>query len=388
MRGHIVKRGKDSYSVVISLGLDPTTGKRKRQWVAVKGSKKDAEKKLSDMLHQIDTGTFIRPSKTNLATYLETWLTDYVRANLSPKTAEGYEHIFHKYVVPALGNLSLIQLKPEHLQNYYSEILNKGLSSTTVRHHHTVIHKALQTAVKWGLLNRNVADAVELPRPRRTEMQTWDEHEIGEFLEVAQTSPLYDLFYISLYTGMRRSELLGLKWSDIDLIIGSISVNRALHHLRDGSDLFTAPKTAKGRRTIALPPSAILVLKKHWEKQVAERLLIGGVVCKDDLVFASPEGKPLRPDSVTHAWIKLVRRSGLKYIRLHDARHTHASILLKQGVHPKIAQERLGHATIAITLDTYSHLVPGLQEAAALRFDEALSAGYNRHEDKKIETVG
>ena len=171
MRGHIVKRYKNSYTIVLNLGTDPATGKRKQQWISVKGTKKEAEKRLSDLLHQLDTYTFLRPAKTPLTEYLERWLQDYVRPNLAPRTAEGYEHIIRKYLIPALGNMTLNQLKPEHLQRYYSEKISGGLSPQTVRHHHTALHKALETAVEWGVLSRNIADAVSLPRVQRLDMQ-------------------------------------------------------------------------------------------------------------------------------------------------------------------------------------------------------------------------
>ena len=167
--------------------------------------------------------------------------------------------------------------------------------------------------------------------------------------------------------------LLGLKWGDVDFIMSQIYVNRSLHHLKDGSYIFTEPKSAKSRRTIALPPSATLLLKEHQEKQKLERVMLGIPLTDSDLVFSTLEGKPLRPNTITRAWTMLATHAGLKVIRLHDARHTHASIMLKQGIHLKIVQERLGHASIQITLDTYSHVAPGLQEAAAARFDEALA---------------
>ena len=379
VRGSIVKRYKGSYTIVLNLGIDPTNGKRKQQWLSVKGTKKEAEKRLSELLHQLDTGTFMRPSKTTLAEYLERWLKDYAWPNLSPRTAEGYEHIIRRHLIPALGNMTLTQLKPEHFQRYYSEKLTAGrcdgkggLSPKTVRHHHVTLHDALQSAVKLGLLSRNPADAVSPPRAQRSEMHTWDEDDIHRFLDAAKDTPYYALFYTALYTGMRRSELLALRWQDVDFILSQIYISRSLHHLRDGKIVFRAPKTAKGRRTVALPPSATLLLKEEWERQKLERAMLGIGLSDDDLVFSHLDGKALLPDTVTHAWIKLVRRTGLKSIRLHDARHSHASLMLKQGVHPKIVQERLGHTSIQITLDTYSHVAPGLQEAAAIRFDEGL----------------
>jgi integrase len=216
-------------------------------------------------------------------------------------------------------------------------------------------------------------------------MQTWNEDDITRFLEVAKDSPYYELFYLALFTGMRRSELLGLKWGDVDFIMSQIYVSRSLHHLKDGSYIFTEPKSAKSRRTIALSPSTTLLLKEHHEKQKLERVMLGIPLTDSDLVFSTLEGKRLRPNTITRAWTTLAARAGLKAIRLHDARHTHASIMLKQGIHPKIVQERLGHASIQMTLDTYSHVAPGLQEAAANRFDELVIP---RREKEAVEKVG
>jgi integrase len=384
MRGHIVKRYKGSYSIVISLGVDGI-GKRKQQWVSVKGTKRDAEKKLAELLHQLDTGAFMRPGKTTLREFLERWLTDYAKPNLSPRGFERYAGIIRGHLIPDLGSITLTQLRSEHLQKHYSAKLNDGLSARTVRCHHAVIHKSLQTAVKWGLVGRNVADGVDVPRARHTEMQTWDEDDIHRFLKAANHSPYYALFYTALFTGMRRSELLGLRWQDVDFILSQIYVNRSLHHLKDGSYVFTQPKSAKSRRTIALPPSAILVLKEYREKQELERAMLGVPLKDDDLVFSTPDRNPLRPNTVTRAWTTLAARAGLKVISLHGGRHSHASLLLKQGVHPKIVQERLGHASIQITLDTYSHVSPGLQEAAAKRFDEILN---RKPENEPVEKLG
>ena len=385
MRGCIVKRGKNSYSIKISVGKDANSGKYKYQWTTVKGNKKEAEKRLSELLNQLDNGTFMKPGKTTLAEYLERWLKDYVQPNLAPRTSEGYGHIMRHRLIPALGNVTLTSLKPEHLQHYYSEKLSNGLSAQTVRHHHTCLHKALQTAVEWGLLARNPADAVRPPRAQGIEMQTWDEDEIFKFLEAARQTPYFALYHTALFTGMRRSELLGLRWCDLDLLLCKVYVTRSLHVLIGGQVIIRQPKTAKGKRMIDLSPLAASVLREHREKQQLDRAMLGAPLKDDDLVFSNLEGKPLLPNTVTHAWIKLVRRIGIKPIRLHDARHSHASLMLKQGTHPKIVQERLGHSSISITLDTYSHVAPGLQEAAAARFDQAFTVRYNEHEKEAVE---
>jgi integrase len=380
MRGHIIKRYKNSYTIVLNLGRDPSTGKSKQQWFSVKGTKKDAEKRLSELLHQRDTGTFMKPGKTTLGDFLERWLKDYVWPNLAPRTAEGYETIIRRQLIPQLGHITLTQLKPEHLQKYYADRLANGrcdgkggLSPLTVRHHHMTLHCALENAVRLGLLSRNPADAVSPPRYQRSEIHTLNEDDIHILLEAAKSTPYYALFHLALFTGMRRSELLALRWCDVDLLLCQVYVSRTLHRLRDGSIIYGTPKTAKGRRMIALSPSAVLVLKEHKVQQEEHRAMMEIPLKDDDLIFSHPDGKPLLPDTVSHAWVKLVKRVGLGGVRLHDARHSHASLMLKQGVHPKIVQERLGHASIQITLDTYSHVAPGLQEAAAARFDELVT---------------
>ena len=377
MRGHIEKRGKNSYSIAISLGKDANTGKYKYQWTTVKGTKKETEKRLSELLHQLDNGTFIKPGKTTLAEYLERWLKDYAWPNLAPRTAEGYQYIVRSHLIPSLGQVPLTQLKPEHLQRLYSEKLSAGrfdgkggLSKRSVQYIHVTLHKALKNAVKLGMIGRNPADAVEPPRPQHHEMQTMNESDIHIFLELAKSTPYYALFYLALFTGMRRSELLALRWCDVDLLLCQLSVTRTIHQLHNGDIIFQQTKTDKSRRMVSLSPSTTIVLREHRELHEKMRQSLGLTLTNEDLVFCQIDGKPLLPDSITHAWMKLARRTGMKGIRLHDARHTHASLMLKQGIHPKIVQERLGHSSIQITLDTYSHVSPGLQQAAANRFDD------------------
>ena len=370
MRGRIIKRGKpgkERYTIVLSMGLDPATGKRKQQWIAVKGNKRDAERKLVELLGQLENGTYVKPNKLTIGAFLERWLMDYAKPNLSPRTVEGYEHMVHKHIIPSLGHIVLTALRPDHLQHYNSEKLASGLSARTVRHHHITLHTALQTAVKWGLLMRNVADAVDPPRFQRCEMNTLTEDELQCFLEAAKETKYYPLFYLALFTGMRRSELLALRWSDIDLLGCQVSVTKSIHYLRNGENIFRQPKTAKSRRLVALSPSTVKILREHRIAQENLRTIID-----NDLVFSRVDGKPWLPDTITHAWLKIARRIGLNGIRLHDARHTHASLMLKQGVHPKIVQERLGHALIQITIDTYSHVAPSLQRAAAAKFDDIM----------------
>lgn len=377
MRGHIVQRSKNkgTWSIVIELDKGPD-GKRRQQWTTFQGSHAEAQKKLTEILHQRDTGNYDSPGKTTVAAFLDKWLVDYAKPNLTPRSYERYESISRIHLIPALGNIRLTQLRANRIQDHYVSMLDKGLSPRSVRYHHVVLHKALVTAVRWGLVSRNAADGVDIPRPRRSEIQTWDESEIYQFLDTAKDSQYYALFYLALYTGMRRGELLALRWQDIDFIYSQIYVNRSLHHLKDGSYVFTAPKSERSRRTIALPPSAFLIMSEYHKQKEAESTLLGTILNDSELVF-SALGKPLRPNTVSRAWSNLAIKAGVRVIRLHDARHTHASLMLKQGIHPKVVQERLGHSTISITLDTYSHVAPGLQDAAAKRFDDALQVRHN-----------
>ncbi|MSQ17876.1 MAG: site-specific integrase [Dehalococcoidia bacterium] len=380
MRGTITQRSKGSWTIVLDVGRDPATGKRQQQWLTVRGTKREAEKKLAELQHQLNTGDYLKPSGGNLGDFLERWLRDYAWPNLSPETAQVYDLICRVHLIPALGTLELSKVTPEVLQGYYAKALKEGrrdgkggLSPRTVRHHHTTLHTALGHAVKWRLLGRNPADAVDAPRFQKREMRVFDQRGMAAFLDSIKANEHYALFYLALYTGARRSEVLALRWGDVDLNLGSISINRSLHQLGDKSFVFLAPKTAKSRRLVALPPSATIVLRKHWEAQTAQGLLLGVPAAADTLVFCHPDGGPLLPHTVTNVWKRLVKQAGFEGIRLHDARHTHATLMLSQGVHPKIVQERLGHANISMTLDTYSHVLPGLQEAAALRFDQASS---------------
>jgi integrase len=379
MRGTIKQRAKGSWTIILDIGRDPASGKRQQKWETVRGTKREAEKRLAELQHQLNTGEYVKAPKGTLGDLLERWLRDYAWLNLSPETAQVYDIIVHKHLIPALGKLELSKVTPEVLQAYYSKALKEGrrdgkggLSPRTVRHHHTTLHTALGHAVKWRLLARNPADAVDAPRFQKKEMRVFDQQGMTAFLEAIKDSEYYPLFYTILYTGMRRSEVLALKWSDIDLYLGTVSINRSLHQLADNSFIFQPPKTVKSRRLVALPPSAAIVLRKHREAQTARGLLLGVPVTEDTLVFCHPDGSPLLPHSITNAWKRLVKQAGFQGIRLHDGRHTHATLMLSQGAHPKIVQERLGHANISMTLDTYSHVLPGLQEAAALRFDQGL----------------
>jgi integrase len=384
MRGHITKRGTNSWTIVLYTGRDPKTGKKQQKWHSIKGTKKQAEQELAKLVSSLDNGTYVKPNKVTVSSFLEQWLRDYAKTNTSPRTYERYAEIVRLHLIPHLGNIVLSQLKPQHLQAYYTKELTSGringkggLSPQTVKHHHRVLSEALHHAVKWGLTIRNVCDAVDAPRPEQREMTTIQTEDISRLLNEAQKLekssgvPYHTIFYTALHTGMRRGELLALRWIDIDLDMATISVNRSLQALEDGTKIIREPKTQKSRRTIAMTPSLALHLQDYKSSMSAIRLLEEKPIHQDNLIFSHIDGTPYHPDTITSAFMKVAKRAGLK-LRLHDLRHTHATLMLKSGVHPKIVSERLGHSTVAFTLDTYTHVVPGLQEAAAKAFDNIL----------------
>ncbi len=379
MKGHIRQRSKGSWSLWVELGRDPVTKERKQQTMTVRGSKKDAERELRNLLTSIEGDTYVKLTKLTVGEFLTQWLENYVLTNTSPRTAEGYRIIIRRHLIPNLGAIPLTQLNPLHLQNYYAKALNERkpdknvkLSARTVRNIHKVISEALGHAVKWQILVRNIALAIAPPCTSQSEMATFTEEQASIFLEAVAESCYHELFTVALYTGMRRSELLGLRWKDVDLYLAQLSVIQTLHRLSNGGFIFGKPKTVKSRRTIALSPTVCILLHQLKDRQIGERLLLGLKLQDDDLVFSKPDGRPLDPSTITHTFKRIIKKAGLPSLRLHDLRHTHASLMLKQHVHPKIVSERLGHSSIGITLDTYSHVMPGLQEAAALQFEKSL----------------
>ncbi|MFC1947957.1 tyrosine-type recombinase/integrase [Chloroflexota bacterium] len=387
MKNGIRQRGKNSYQIVISRGKDAVTGKYQQYSETFRGSKNAAKKRRADLITQLDKGTFIQPKKITMADYLLKWLTDYAQGVLRPNTYERYEIAIRTHLIPAIGSIPLNKLSPEHIQQHYTDLEKRGLKPLTIRKDHTVLHKALQTAIKWKLLNYNACDGAEPPKAVYSEIECWDDFEVRQFLDSIIDSDYYPLFHTALYSGMRRSELLALRWSDIDLLTGTISVTRGMQKLQKGGYIFNNPKTKKSKRMIQLSPASIAVLREHLRTQEIIREKIGKPLRSDDLVFSKLEGEPLRPNSVSRAWLNLAKKAGVKIIRMHGSRHTHASLMLEAGIHPKIVQERLGHSSISVTLDIYSRVKPQLQEAAALAFDKLVSPAYNDSGNRELEKL-
>lgn len=371
MRGHIRKRG-DSWQLIFDLPPDADGGRRQARHT-VHGSKKAADAKLRELLRAVETGGYVAPVADTVGTLLEKWLTSYVASNTSPRTQRDYSYIARHYLSPALGGIPLTRLRPEHVQKLYADMLNRGLSSRTVTHTHRILFEALKHAVKWRLLARNVCEAVDPPRTERKPMRSLDTDGASHFLKAAATSRYHDVFFVALHTGLRRSELMALKWSAVDVELSELSVVAGLHRLAGQGLVLLPTKTARSRRRVSLTAEARDLLRTLRVRQAEQRLALGPAWHDEGFVFTTGDGHPLDPEKVTHAFTAIVRSAGLTGVRLHDLRHTHASLMLKAGVHPKVVSERLGHASVSITLDVYSHVLPGLQEDAVDRFSKLLA---------------
>jgi integrase len=372
MRGSVYKRGK-AWWVKVELGTDEN-GKRIRHQQRGGATKKEAEAVLTQIQARVDSGTYVEPTKQTVGRFLaESWLPA-IRETVRPSTMDSYRMLVSKHIAPALGSTRLQSLTPARLNAFYADLLaggrvdgKGGLSPKTVRNVHVVLHRALRDAVRWSLIPRNPAEYADPPKltdSGRKEMQTWTAQELRTFLEQVADDRLYAAFLLAASTGMRRGEVLGLRWSDVSLDLSRLSVRQTLI-TTDYRLEFSTPKTNKGRRSIALDATTLAGLREHRKAQLEERMAVGEGFQDHGLVFCKVDGSPLHPDLFSQTFDRYVVRSGLPRVRLHDLRHTHATLALQAGVHPKVVSERLGHSTVAFTLDVYSHAIPAMQEEAA-----------------------
>jgi len=394
MKGHVYQRAKGSWTIIYDLPADPVTGRRRQKSQTVKGTKRDAQRVLREILISLEQGSYVKPNKISLGELLRQWLRDYVSMNTTDRTQESYTSIIERHLIQGLGRIPLSELKPQHIQGYYAEKLNKGradgkggLSARSVVYHHRILSKALDYAVKMGMVVRNVANIVQPPRVARVTMQTLSPEEVTRFLEAAQDTDYYVYFATLLYTGLRRGELLALRWRNLDLDSGALTVVETAYRLGNGEYRIKEPKTAQSRRTVTLPSSLVELFKIYRADQELLRIQLGVNLDVDEFVFIRPDGSPINPNAVTLAFKRIIKRASLKGIRIHDLRHTHATLMLKAGIHPKVVSERLGHANIGITLDIYSHVLPGMQEVAAEKFDRIFETNDNENSEPNVSKM-
>ena len=370
-------------------GRDPArpgseTKKLKQKWASF-ATRGEAEAYRAQVVSQVNAGGYTAPTKITTRAFLEDWLEKYAAGAVGPVTLAGYRDIVLLRLAPALWHIPLARLTPGAIQGYYTEKLAAGLSSTTVHAHHRVLREALGHAMRWGLLARNPATLTNPPRKQRYAAVVWDEEQVRLFLAKAKReSPYYPLYLTAILTGMGQGELLGLRWEDVDLALGIASIKQTFYRLngnrkqqRKGQLLFKAPKTDGSRRIVALPPAVVDALREVRDTQREQRAMLGEDYHDHDLVFCQPTGKPLHVrNMMMRDFHPTAEAAKVPRCRFHDLRHAHISYLAMAGVSPKVAQERVGHATSRFTLDVYTHTLPGMQADGARRV-EALLLGTN-----------
>jgi len=391
-RGHVRQLKSGSWELVFDLPREPGQERQQKSVTVKAANKKEAKAKLREILRQIDTNTYVDAGKMTVGEFLQNWLRNYCEPNLRQTTVDGYKIIIEKHLIPALGHIKLSKLQPAHIQEYYRKALSEGrkdgkgkkLSPTTVLHHHRLLHRALETAVKWQLIGRNICDAVEPPRARRYRAKVYDEEAVAKLLKASEGTPLYMPVLLTLATGLRRGEVLALRWSDFDPERKIIIVDETLLNTSGGPS-FDDPKTDESRRPIALPETIVSELLRHKKRQAKDRLHAGEFWEDTDLICCREDGTRWHPGTFSDNFSRFLEKQGLPHIRFHDLRHTHASLLLRQGIHPKVVSERLGHSRIGITMDLYSHVLPGMQDEVAKQLDKNLFTRLNT--GKKRPTI-
>ena len=403
MQGHVRRRGKASWEYIADVGMGAAercrrcgrrfwverkprgvcprcggklveTEERRRQTKAGFPTRKEAQQALSKLLVSVEEKSFVAQTRLTLREYLtKEWLPS-IEATVRPSTFRSYKQHVECHICPQLGSVQLQKLSGSQINALYATLAlcgkkdgKSGLSALTIRHVHTCLHRALKDAVRWERLTRSPIEAADPPRIRgdgTRELKTWSAAQLRAFLDATKGERLSPLWHLLAMTGMRRGETLGLRWEDVDLEAGRLSVRRAL--IPNGAVVVVSePKTARGRRSVALDPETIEALKRQAAQQLADQLEKGDKWSDSGLVFTKEDGEAWHPEVVSRFFRQALKRVALPTIRLHDLRHTHATLALRAGIHPKVVSERLGHATIAITLDTYSHAIPAMQEEAA-----------------------
>jgi integrase len=376
MRGYTAKKGGRYYAVIYE-GVDPATGKERRRWHPAGTTKKEADKVLSDLVKRFHDGRYRAPDKITFGAYLtDKWLPAQ-RARVRPSTFDSYERVVRMHVVDHIGEIAMQKLTAEDLDGLYAQLLGAGrrdgdggLSVKTVRYVHGIIRKALADAARKGSVVRNVAldaDPPKLSSARRPEMKCWTADELRRFLELVDSHRFAPAFQLAAMTGMRRGEVLGLRWHDVDLDSGRLSIRQAVISVAY-KVMLADIKTDNGRRTIDLDDNTVAVLRGWRRRQREEWVQLAVRYGDDALVFAQPGGAPIHPDLFSQVFDRTVAHSGLPRLSLHGLRHTHATLLLRAGIPVKVVSERLGHATPAFTMTQYQHVLPGMQAEAARTF--------------------
>lgn len=377
MRGHIEQRygSKSIYTIIIEAGRNPETGKRRRIVRNFAGPKREAEKEMIRIISELEKGTYVEPADKTLGEWLNEWF-DTRKKSLSPKTQKRYAECI-KRIIKKLGQVQLDKLRPYHIQQFYNELSDppnneKSLAPATVHYHHAVLHGALKSAVNLQIIPSNPATGLILPKRRKSQVKPLTSEEINDLLEDAKQTPYYIPVLLAITCGLRRGEVCGLRWQDVDLERGTLTVNQVLGYTPERGLYFKEPKTEESRKTIAMPEITIEALKQYRIEQNKRRLKVGAQWTDLDLICDRGDGRPRHPDTITHWLPKWLKSRGMGKETFHGLRHAHASWLIDLDVNPKVIQERMRHKDISTTMMIYGHLMPGRDRQAANKIQAAI----------------
>ena len=373
MNGSITRRGKKSWRIKYDLPRDHETGERRIAYATIRGKRAVAEKELRRRLTALDKGMHVDPSALTVADYLDQWLDDVAPATVGPKALERYRGLCRNQIKPHLGATQLQKLRPADIAAWLLALGKTGISIRSIRHAHGVLRTALAHAAAVEIVERNVASIIKPPKAIRTEVDILDAEQIAAALEKLKGHSIYPIAALAIGTGARRGEIAALRWSDLDLDGATVRIARSLEQTKDGLRV-KPPKTAAGRRTISLPTFAVDALRGHRRQTLELRLKLGiGALPPDAPVFGDFDGNWPNPYSISDRWRDVVKSRKLPKVTFHALRHSHASALIAAGLDVVTVSRRLGHASPALTLSTYSHLFTNSDDKAAAAIDAALA---------------
>jgi len=361
--------GTRYWQLTAELGKDPVSQKRLRKYRSVEGTKKEAERALRAFIAEIEKGMYVTNTKITIHEWVDTWLEVYIVPNVSPTTLSRYEGMIKRYIKPLLGHIQVQQLTTLAVQAWVnglktSPVSGKEMSATTVKHAYHVLKGAMDKAVLAGIIAKTPCAGIMLPKGQKKPAVVYDEEQIKQLIAASKGTEMELIIDIELCLGLRRGELLGLQWEDIDWEKNQIHIVRN-RVVVDGKSIVKDPKTETSRRIVDVPVQLIQKLRQHKNKCLANRLRLGQAYTTTDYIIVHPDGKPIYPEYVTQLFKKLLVKAGLPECRFHDLRHLCASIMLMQGVNVKVAQEHLGHKDISTTMNIYSHVLPSVAKEAA-----------------------
>ena len=373
MKGSVKKRG-NTYQYVVDIGRDPVTGKRKQKTKGGFKRQKDAQAALNKVLHEIGEQGYVEPSKELFSSFIESWFTSHYEKRIKDTTASNAHSLINKHLIREnpFANKPLSKITTEDIDAFYNLKIDEEYSSSYIRKMHQMLNQAFTQAVKWKRIKYNPVTDADPPAVKKEEMKIWSYDEINTFLEHCEGERHYLTFFLAIYTGMRRGEILGIKWSDIDLVNKTIHVQRSLAYISKKGYILTSTKTKNSNRIVPISEMVVKVLMNYRTQQEMHKAQLGELYQDEDFVICTETGSKQDPRNVLRALKRLITTSGVTQIRFHDFRHTHASILISKGVDVVKVSKRLGHANAKITLETYAHLVPNEDNHLAEIFEKEL----------------